>query len=150
MILKLLGKVNVEYYEQQKAWGNNTMGDFRPFDGKTIEGVTFKIEFNDKEYPRGSDFPLEKLFQFIDKELAEGRYVIISLPSFLKSNIGFLIGGFHMWIIYGKEDSDYLAFSKVNTSQSDPVAKTTAIINQVKYLVRAIQGTDILTYKFEG
>jgi len=147
MILKVLGKVDINYYEQQEAWKDKTTRNFRPFDGKTIEGVAFKIEFDDKEYPRGSDFPIEKLFQFIDKELEVGRYVIISLPSLLVSNLGFIFGSFHMWVIYAKNGDDYLAFSKVALSETDQIAKATVILDRVKHLVRMIQGTDILTYR---
>lgn len=153
MVLKLLGKAGDDYYEQQELWGNRSTGDFRPFDGETIEGVTFKIEFDDRKNPRGNNFPIEDLFQFIDKELEGGRYVIISLSS---------DSGWHMWIIYTKTDDDYLAFSKNSPAIYDSrlgqvvlspehgkitLRSEEEISEGIKNRIRVMRGTDTLTYR---
>jgi hypothetical protein len=145
MILKFHQKVGEDYYGLQEKWGNNSVGDFRSFDGETIEGLTFKIAFDDRNYHRGSHFPLG----FIDKELDEGRCLIISLPSMQALPLGFLFGGFHIWVIYGKTDKDFLAFTKqhVLVKEGQPLQSVTGITDEVKRFVSLIQGTDILTYR---
>src|SRR6185295_10986781 len=67
MVLKLSGHAAPDFYELQNTWQTKTDGNFRDFDGKTIKGVTFKKQFG---LPRDKNFPLEKLFATIDRELA--------------------------------------------------------------------------------
>lgn len=73
MVLKLLGNVDMDYYDLQDVWTN---GSFANFDGQTVSGVTFQ-RINLAE--RGPTFPCDQLFGLIDQELASDRYVIISL-----------------------------------------------------------------------
>jgi|SRR5208283_4293444 len=61
MILKLLRKVPVNYYDLQDAWQNKCDGNFNDFDGKVVEGVKFHQKFNTRDHPRGPSFPLEGL-----------------------------------------------------------------------------------------
>jgi len=127
MVLKLLGKVNSDYYDLQNAWRNNTNGNFSNFDNKTIEGVTFHREFPDE---RNSNFPLDKLNDRIDNELENGRFVCISLEIAPKR--------FHMWVIHKKDNGEYFAISKGNSK--------TITCDKVWSIVQNMQGTDILTY----
>ena len=127
MILKLLGKVDISFYDLQNNWGNKSDGSFGDFNGKTIRGLTFERKF---AVPRSSNFPTEELFRVIDEELASDRYVIISLP--VKNR-------WHMYVIYTKTDDDYHAFSKSG--------KKTIFLDNLKPIIYKIQGTDILIYK---
>lgn len=128
MVLKLLGRVPSSYYQQQDAWKNKWDGNFKDFDGKTIEGVTFHKQFG---LDRNDQFPLAKLFAAIDAELAAGRFVIISLAS---------SAGWHMYLIHGKDKAgDFLAVSKAG----DKTIKQKG----VKKIVTKMKGTDILTYE---
>jgi len=127
MVLKLLGRAPASYYDQQNAWKNKADGNFSNFDGKTINGVTFHKRFG---LPRDKNFPLEKLFAAVDRELAAGRYVIISLASG---------GGWHMYVVCDKDkDGEFIAVSKIG--------ERTITDDHVKRTVTKMQGTDILTY----
>lgn len=129
MVLKLLKRVDANYYELQDAWQNNPNGSFSDFDGEMINGIRFIKKFGQD---RGKDFPLNELFTEIDKELLYHRYVIISL----RSNLGW-----HMYVIHGKEGDDYTSFSKNG--------QTTITQGQIKQIVTSMQGTDILIYEDE-
>ncbi|MCD6379961.1 hypothetical protein J7M07_05900 [bacterium] len=132
MVLKLLGKAPLDYYEQQEAWDNRKDGNFSDYDDKEINGVRFKKEFGNA---RGDDFPLDELFARIDEELEAGRYVIISIKPPRSS--------FHMFVVFEKnDDGEYLAFSK---GASD---KTINCNNGIEKHIRGeLKGTDILTYE---
>lgn len=126
MVLKLLGKVNSDYYELQDNWRNNSLGNFKYFDNNTIKGITLNRKF---AMNRDANFPFEKLKDRIDSELKNDRFVCISLVS---------NGGWHMWVIYRKNSGEYSAFSKANS--------TTINCENVWAIVQKMQGTDILTY----
>lgn len=131
-VLKLIGKVPPDYFELQRAWGNKMTGSFADFDGREINGVKFRLQFG---MSRDAHFPIDDLFSTIEKELAEGRYVIISLAG---------NGGWHMFVINAKlPDGEFHAFSKLKGGQN-------VITKQVQAIVRKMQGTDILTYKIAG
>jgi hypothetical protein len=131
MVLKLLGKVPGSYYELQNPWKEKADGNFKDFDGKTIEGVTFHKQFG---MDRGPEFPLTKLFEAIDHELKAGRFVIVSLSSNT---------GWHMWVIYDEDASgDFLAVSKDGPKTMEAT--------HVKGIITKMQGTDILTYGVAG
>jgi hypothetical protein len=134
MVLKLLGKVDPDYHEQQKEWSNKPDGSFADFDGKKIEGVTFRVPKINA--PRGSSFPLAELFGLIDRELESGKLVIISLPAKNKPS------DYHMYVIYEVENDDYLAVTKDGSN--------TSMINDVKKQVKKMQGTDVLVYELSG
>jgi hypothetical protein len=134
MVLKLLGKVPVDYYGLQNSW--TTDGSFQNFDGQTIRGVTFRrIALAD----RGAEFPLNQLFEIMDHELAEGRYVIIAL-------LGMSRRGrcYHAYVIYDKDHTtqDYLSVTKASLNGTH----VTQFETNIKERVREIQGTDILVY----
>jgi hypothetical protein len=129
MVLKLLGRAPGTYYELQDAWKEKADGSFSNFDGKTIAGTTFHKQFG---MPRGSEFPLEKLFATIDSELKAGRFVIVSLASSQAS--------WHMYVIYDEDaDGDFIAVSKLGTK--------TIEATKIKETIRNMKGTDILTYE---
>lgn len=134
IVLKLLGKVNTEYYDLQKAWrrkyGDNSSGSFIDFNGCTIKGLTFKCKFHN--YPRNAGFPFEKLFHTIDDELATDRYVLVSLKVFPPN--------YHIYLICDKNNDDYIAYSKGSNN------KTIEYTGRVKAKIQEMQGTDILIY----
>lgn len=131
MVLKLLGRVASDYYELQNPWKEKADGNFRDFDGKSIQGVTFHQQF---DLPRNDQFPMAKLFETIDRELKAGRFVIISLTSG---------SGWHMYVIYDEDsDGDFLAVSKIG-------AKTIEA-QHVKKTVTKMMGTDIMTYELKS
>jgi hypothetical protein len=133
MVLKLTGQQSADYFKLQEAWQNKMDGNFRDFDGRTLAGLTFHQQFS---LPRDADFPLERLFETIDKELNTGRYVIVSLRS------GF---GWHMHVIYGKDASgDFVAITK---SGSKATGAETVVAGHVKEIITRMNGTDILTYE---
>lgn len=127
MVLKLLERVPASYYELQNPWKNKSDGNFSNFDGKTIAGVTFHKQFGSE---RNEQFPLDKLFETIDKELKAGRFVIVSLSSG---------SGWHMYVVYDEDsDGDFLAVSKAGAQ--------TLEARHLKSTIKQMQGTDILTY----
>jgi len=126
MVLKLLGKVGIDYYDLQESWKNKANGNFSDFDGKTIKNITFQKLFGNQRCP---NFPLQNLFIKIDEELNSDRFVIISLA---------LNTSWHMFVVYDKFGDEYKAFTKN--------WKETQYINNVKETVERMQGTDILVY----
>ena len=128
LVSKLLGRVSPDYYELQTAWKEKADGSFRDFNGKTIKGVTFHQQFDLK---RNGQFPLTKLFETIDRELKEGRFVIVSLAS---------ASGWHMYVIYDEDaDGDFLAVSKAGSKSIEE--------KHLKSIITKMQGTDIMTYE---
>ncbi len=131
MVLKLSGRVPADYYELQNPWKEKADGNFRNFDGKTINGITFHQKF---DLERNDKFPLTKLFETIHQELKAGRFVIVSLTSG---------SGWHMYVIYDEDaDGDFLAVSKIG-------AKTIEA-KQVKKIITKMKGTDIMTYEVKS
>ncbi|MEA4916560.1 hypothetical protein [Proteiniphilum sp.] len=127
MVLKYLGKVDMDFYELQHAWKNKIDGSFRNFDGRTINGVRFDLKF---DLPRNAGFPIDSLFTKIDNELDNGKKVIISLVSNT---------GWHMYVIDKKTpEGEYISYSK-NFQQTLKVENT-------REIVKRMQGTDIMTY----
>ena len=128
MVLKYNKKVNSNYYELQNSWKEKADGTFQDFDNKTIYGLKFTRQFN---LPRSNDFPIDSLFKTIDNEIVAGRIVIISLPS--GQNM------YHMYLLDHKTDT-YLGYSR--GYNQDEVLK----LDNIKGFVKAMGGTDILTY----
>ena len=129
MVLKLLDKVDENYYEHQIEWANLRYRSFEFFSGQEYEGIVFCRHW----------LPAKELFRVIDNELEEGRYVIISLK-----NPG--ENPFHMWIIYGKTDEDYLNFSKAPCSSQMITFQCRSQCNLRDYVRNVMRETDILTY----
>lgn len=134
MVLKLLGKVSVSYYELQNAWTTN--GSFANFDEQTIHEVTFH-RINLAE--RGPNFPFDQLFEIIDEELAADRYVVIALYGMSRKG-----QCFHAYVIFDEDEmtKDYLAVTKASANGT----YITQFDRNIKARVRQIQGTDILVY----
>ncbi len=131
MVLKLLGRVPLSYYDLQNEWKNKSDGSFKNFDRKTVNGVTFHLQFM---LPRNDDFPLEQLFAVIHSELQQGRFVIVGLASG---------GGWHNWVIYDEDvNGEFLAVSKYDVK--------TMHIRNVKSVIRKMKGTDIGTYTLQA
>ncbi|MCD4666054.1 MAG: hypothetical protein K8R68_12355 [Bacteroidales bacterium] len=124
-ILKLIGKFPLEDFRLQESWNDRKDGDFEVFNGQIIEGVKFTRHFSN---PRDNNFPIEQLFNKIDNELIENRYVIIALS---------VPEGFHNYIIYNKINGEY---------QVTTTGRPKEEIN-VQEIVKKIKGTDILTYE---
>jgi hypothetical protein len=130
IILKQLGKVDLDYYELQNEWRNKGNGSFQDFDGKVLFGLTFRRLFGRGGEP---DFPMEALFSCISQELAQQRFVIISLTS---------PGGWHMFVIHSQIDDEFVAASKADSANW-------TVLN-VKSMVRQMGGTDILAYSVKS
>lgn len=125
LVLKLMGRMPPESFAVQEPWKNKRDGNFSDFDNKTIDGVTFHHKF---DQPRGNEFPTEDLFDAIDSELDDGRYVIISL---------YTGRNYMLYVIVGRTaDGDYHAVTKEG--------EQTWTITNVKPRVREMKGTDIL------
>jgi hypothetical protein len=128
MVLKLNKKVDSNFYNYQKIWGNKFDGTFANFDSLLLNGLRFYQKFN---LSRNSEFPINDLFTTIDKELAESRYVLISLPS---------DSGWHMYVICNKlANGEFVAYSKAGSKN--------LMLSNVKEIVRQVKGTDIMIYR---
>jgi hypothetical protein len=133
LVLKLLGRISTDNYDLQREWRNRTDGSFAAFDGRTIAGVKFRLQFS---LARDDKFPLEDLFKTIENELAANRYVIVSLA---------VSGGWHMFVLYEQLPSgEFRAVSKI------PSRTEMLIANQVRTAIRQMKGTDILTYEISN
>lgn len=130
MILKLLGKVDINFYDLQIDWGEKSDGSFQNFDKFMYDNIIFSHEFASEE--RGSSFPLNVLFDRIDELLLKGDYVCVSLIN---------KDGFHMFIIFNKIGHEFQAFSKMSKSNK------TIYVSNVKQIITEMGGTDILSYK---
>ena len=132
LVLKLHNKIKPTDFTLQQQWQDKTDGNFSDLDGKLIEQVKFKKQFG---VTRGNNFPLQDLFECIDKELEAERYVIISLANSF---------GWHMYVIYDKSlsNDEYSAVSK-------DIQGNTLLITDVKAQVKKMKGTDILTYTIQ-
>jgi len=98
MVLKLLGKVDINYYDLQNDWDNKSDGSFGNFNGKTIKNLTFEHKF---AIPRNPNFPIEGLFRVINDEIASDRYVIISL---FRENKETRKKSWHIYVIYAERE----------------------------------------------
>jgi hypothetical protein len=130
LVLKLVGRVPVDYYGLQREWRNRTDGSFAAFDGRTISGVRFRLQFS---LARDDKFPLDDLFRTIEGELAIGRFVIISLA---------MPGGWHMFVIH-----EMLPSGEFRAVSRSPHRREILVTEQVRGIVRQMKGTDILTYE---
>ena len=131
LVLKLLEHAPSDYFELQTQWNNSKAGSFANFDGQTIKGVTFHHQFS---VANGRCFPPEKmkqLFDTIDHELQEGRYVVVSLAHG---------NNWHNFVVYDQmADGEYQAASKAGSD--------TWCRSDVKQIITEMTGTDILTYE---
>ncbi|PTS97453.1 hypothetical protein DBR11_17045, partial [Pedobacter sp. HMWF019] len=73
LVLKYCKAVDTNFYKLQNEWQNKTDGSFRDFDNKKLYGITFSQKF---VLPRDASFPIDSLFQTIEKELRSGKKVI--------------------------------------------------------------------------
>lgn len=133
LVLKLLGRVPADYYDLQRAVGERRDVGFGEYSGREIAGIRFAGEF---QLNRGAGFPIEDLFRRIDELLERGNYVIISLEC---------QGGWHMYVVYAKNNGEYQAVTK-----GGECGRQTLCCNNVKQVVRGMNGTDILSYAAVG
>jgi hypothetical protein len=131
LVLKMLQRVDPDYYAEQDAWQNNADGSFGNYNNRELFGMRFRNLFH--EHPRGPTFPLEDLFARIDSELDGGRFVVVSLAS---------NAGWHMYVVHSRANGEFHAISKA----SPPAGTTTIDENQVRAVVSRMGGTDILVY----
>lgn len=131
IILKVLGRVDIDYYDLQEEWDDRTDGSFADFDKKELFGVRFTHRFFD--IPRGPDFPLDELFQMISDELSNGRLVLISLG---------MPPRFHIFAVVREAEGEFLSISKQGPKTSRNLSE-----RRTKRTVRQMRGTDILTYE---
>lgn len=130
LVLKLLGKLKPGKFPFQMHVGPNRPGDFVEYDGKKIRGVTFKKEFPQK---RGPGFPLMNLYDRMKQEIADGRYVIVSLER---------NPNWHMYVVhaYDPTTDEFAAITKECNGPGKQIL-------DVKRRITQMGGTDILTYK---
>lgn len=127
MVLKYHKVVDLDFYDLQNKWKNKNDGSFRDFDNKELYGITFAQKF---VLTRDASFPIDSLFQTIEKELRSKKKVIISLPA---------ESGWHMFVICKQTpDGDFVSYSKLGTH--------TLIVRNTKEIVRKSNGTEIMTY----
>ena len=130
LVLKLLGRMPVDSFDQQEQWQNRTDGSFANYDNRVVNRLRFRCQF---ALPRDQNFPLENLFETITQELAEGRYVIASLVS---------PGGWHMFVIY--DSTPQGEFKAITYIHGEDCPSETENVREV---IRGMSGADILTYK---
>jgi len=127
MVLKIeRNKTDADCTEQEK-WHNKSDGSFEDYNKYEIDEITFHREFAQN---RDSNFPINQLFERIDKELGENRMVIVSLQ---------VNSGWHMYIIYYKNENEYFGFSKNGCE--------TIYEGNIKSIIKKMNGTDILVYE---
>lgn len=127
LALKYSKAVDVNFYDLQNAWQNKTDGSFRDFNNSELYGLTFYQKFN---LPRDSNFPIDSLFQTIEKELKYGKKVIIALQ---------IDNNWPIFIVDKKtKDGEFVSYSKFGSH--------TLILRNTKEIVRKSNGTEIMTY----
>jgi hypothetical protein len=125
-VLKLMGRVPLDYFELQKNWEVHSDDNFDKFNGKTIAGLQFKRMFS---LSHNDNFPFNELFTAIEEELRNERYVIISLS---------VPEGWHNYVIYDQlPNGEFRAVTKGRVPDQ---------IENVRKIVCEMKGTDILTY----
>lgn len=133
MVLKLENICNETYYDLQEhtkdtsIWGGDFNNKSFPL---ILPKIIFKHEFgNDRNF----NFPFQQLFDRIDAELNNNRFVIITLrPDG---------GNFHNYILYDhSHDDEYVAITRFH-KVSNPTWES-----RVKLRVLEMKGTDIITY----
>lgn len=129
LVLKLNKVVTMSYYDLQKEKKNFPRG-FSEFDGKTINNVKISLDF---KINRDQNFPLEDLFNKIQKELDKGRYVTCAWKDELMQS-------YHAYVIYGYEDDEFLALT------TDFGRSEYEYITDMKTRLKDIYGSDILTF----
>ncbi|MFC1912128.1 hypothetical protein ACFLXG_03120 [Chloroflexota bacterium] len=136
MILKWLGIVGENYYELQHEW-DDKKGTFANFDGETINGVKFKGKFINYKL-KCPTFPYDKLFEAIDKELAQCKCVLVMLPNPKNQK--------HIYIIYDNENGDYKAFTKYIIENKEIIY----FKNSVRDCIEWMGGNHLLTYELQS
>lgn len=133
MVLKLLGKVNLDYYALQDG---KSAGSFGEYNGKQINGVKFS---QIKLAKRGPTFPFDSLFEIIEKELKSNKYVIVTF-------IGDTEDGrrYHAYVVYDQDNNqnDFLTVTKASQNGT----YITQFNRNIKAEIRSSNGTDILVY----
>lgn len=139
MVLKLEVGVSDLDINLQETWEVNKLQSFEDCHGEEFNFLTFyqKFKVDHGQFEREDNFPFDQLWQYIDNELKDDRYVIICLENKHRLNNADSCGS-HMFVIYNKEN-DYLSFSKYYSE--------TIYCNDVKKIVMQMGGTDILVYR---
>lgn len=138
-VLKLIGLMDIRDFKYQNNSLYHNKTDWFPIIEKDFGG---KVKF-EKQYEifatarnhENLELYFDPLFETIDAELLEGRYVIISLPSGENN--------YHMHVIYNKISNDKYGYFTFNLLNPEPID----FQNDLKIIVREMLGTDIITYK---
>ncbi|MEI7663987.1 MAG: hypothetical protein WCK34_17405 [Bacteroidota bacterium] len=145
-VLKLLKLMSIDDFSLQDDPGKSGTSDWvRGFlypssDPKVVFSREFLLKDSGFREDRGAHFMkdyFEPLFETIDKELADGRYVIISLKSGSNTT--------HNEVIFNKVNDHAYETLSFYHGNPDPV---TYPAQDLRQRVTEMEGTDILTYKF--
>jgi len=139
MVLKLLGKADINFYCFQDNWSlicvciekiGISDQKFKFFQKIRFPGMAFEQRLGNAS----------EILDIIDREICSDRLVIISLQNPHNSDS-------HIWIIYGKEnDGNYLGFSR-DYCEDEILHLKKAGIDLRSQLLKKGGDTDILVYK---
>jgi hypothetical protein len=130
LALKLMGRVDVEYYELQDE-KKDISRTFSEFDEIIVNNTLMLIEFT---ISRGLYFPLEDLFKRIQEELDQKKFVICAWKN---DSMNY----YHAYVIYGNEKEEFLAIT------TDFGNREFEYIKDMSTRLKDIKGSDILTFK---
>lgn len=130
LVLKLMGKMDIDDYSLQDEKGDKSRGGI-DYNLKIKNGVEISLDF---DILRGPTFPLEQLFEKITQELDEGRFVNCACRDKVWQN-------FHAYVIYGYQDDEFLAIS------TDLNLPEVYFIDNMKSRLKDNKGSDLLTFK---
>jgi hypothetical protein len=134
MILKLEGLVNLDYYEEQDSYTYKQGNSFSLYDGKILINLKFRHLFY---IIRNVKFPLEELFDTIQRELNSNKFIAISLSESYDNNGA--TGNFHNYIVHSCNNNEFQSLSKKD--------KETIFCDFIKLWVKNMKGSDILVYE---
>jgi hypothetical protein len=140
-LVKLVDPTQLNFYDEQDKFPKGPPNGGNYYDGKIINNLEFKHQFN---INRGRNFPLNNLFKTIKDEIDQSRYVQLSLESYVDKDVNGKITfrGHHCWVVYGYDSSDnFLGVSRLH-GQNQPIFKST-----IKQEIISMGGTDIITYR---
>lgn len=132
LVLKLMNTVQLSYYDLQKEL-KDTPRSFKDFNGKVVNGVRMTLQY---DINRDSNFPLEQLFNTIQQELEQGRFVNCAWKNEKMQS-------YHAYVIYGYNEDEFLAIT------TDFHNREFEYITDMKTRLINSKGSDILTFKSE-
>jgi hypothetical protein len=127
LALKLMGKVNYDYFDLQNE--DPLRKNFKLFDNCKISGVKFSHHYN---YNRDDKFPIDNLIEDIKSEIDNDKFVICAYGS---NNL------YHGYVIYGYDENELFAITKYHEGPSEFYPE---FINDMTTRLKKINGSDIL------